>query len=102
MYMNKREFPKRVVCLTEESVEVLFHLGLQDRIVGVSSFVKRPLEAQKLPKVSVFTHGNLEKIYATNPDLILGFSDIQKDIAKECIGMGLNVFISIIEQLMKF
>jgi len=87
-------FPQRVICMTEESVETLYLLGKQDLIVGVSSFVKRPEEAQKLPKISGFTHANINKIQELKPDLILGFSDIQKDIAKELIGLGHNVFIT--------
>jgi len=86
--------PKRIVCLTEESVETLYALGKEELIVGVSAFVKRPEAAQKLKKVSAFTSANLEKIIDLKPDLVLGFSDIQKDIAKDLIGRGLNVFIA--------
>lgn len=88
------KFPKKIICLTEESVELLFALGEQDRIVGVSSFVKRPLAAQKIKKVSLFTSSNINKILELKPDLVIGFSDIQKDIAKELIGHGVNVYIS--------
>lgn len=91
--MNKR-FPSNIVCLTEESVETLFLLGKSHLIKGVSAFVKRPEEAQKLPKVSFFTSSNIKKIKQHNPDLVLGFSDIQKDIAKDLIGEGMNVFIA--------
>lgn len=87
-------FPKRIVCLTEESVETLFLLKKQHLIVGVSQFVKRPKEACELPKVSMFTSSNYEKINELRPDLILGHSDIQKDIARDLIGMGHNVYIS--------
>jgi iron complex transport system substrate-binding protein len=87
-------YPSRIVCLTEESVETLYLLGEESRIVGVSSFVKRPSQAQKLPKVSLFTSSNIDKIKALKPDLVIGFSDIQKDVARELIGEGLNVFIS--------
>ncbi|MBH46541.1 MAG: cobalamin-binding protein [Halobacteriovorax sp.] len=92
--MRIRDYPRRVVCLTEESVETLFALGLNDRIIGVSAFVERPAEAKQLPTMSVFTHANLKKIADAKPDLVLGFSDIQKDIAKDLIGMGLNVWIA--------
>lgn len=85
---------KKIICLTEESVETLFEIGKGDLIVGVSSFVKRPDEATKLPKVSFFTSSNLDKICKLNPDLILGYSDIQKDIAKDLIERGQNVFVS--------
>lgn len=92
--MRLRDYPRRVVCLTEESVETMYALGLQDRIIGVSAFVERPAEAKQLPTMSVFTHANLQKIVEAKPDLVLGFSDIQKDIAKDLIGMGLNVWIA--------
>lgn len=88
------DYPRRIICLTEESVETLFLLGQQDRIVGVSAFVKRPDEAQQLPKVSFFTSSNYPKILAHKPDLILGHSDIQKDIARDLIELGQNVFIA--------
>ncbi|MDA9189437.1 ABC transporter substrate-binding protein, partial [bacterium] len=86
--------PKKIVCLTEESVEILYALGLEHLIVGVSSYVRRPPEAMELPKTSVFTHANLGRIKELEPDLVIGFSDIQKDIAKDLIGEGLNVWIS--------
>ena len=80
--------------MTEESVETLYLLGKEDLIVGVSSFVKRPPESRKKKKISAFTHANIKKIVELKPDLILGFSDIQKDIASELIGLGFNVFIA--------
>lgn len=92
--MQIRDYPRRVVCLTEESVETMYALGLEDRIIGVSAFVERPSEAKLLPTMSVFTHANLKKIAEAKPDLVLGFSDIQKDIARDLIGMGLNVWIA--------
>jgi iron complex transport system substrate-binding protein len=88
------KLPSRIVCLTEESVEVLFLIGEGYRIVGVSNYVVRPKEALSLPKVSMFTSSSYEKIEALNPDLILGFSDIQSDIARDLIKRGHNVFIS--------
>ena len=92
--MKFRDYPRRVVCMTEESVETMYALGLEDRIIGVSAFVERPIEAKQLPTMSVFTHANLQKIAESKPDLVLGFSDIQKDIARDLIGMGLNVWIA--------
>lgn len=86
--------PQRIICLTEESVETLSLLGCLNLVQGVSIFVRRPLEAQNLPKVSAFTDSNFDKILALAPDLVLGFSDIQKDIARELIGLGVNVWIS--------
>jgi iron complex transport system substrate-binding protein len=88
------EFPNKIICLTEESVELIYLLGLEHKIVGVSAYVKRPERAQKLLKVSGFTSGNVKKIVSLAPDLVLGFSDIQKDLARELIGEGVNVFIA--------
>jgi iron complex transport system substrate-binding protein len=90
----KDSYPKKIICMTEESVELLYLLGEEHRIAGVSGFVRRPIEARSLPKISSFTHANIKKIKQIKPDLVLGFSDIQKDIAQELIGEGINVFIS--------
>jgi iron complex transport system substrate-binding protein len=88
-------YPQRIICLTEESVEWLYKLGEQDRIVGISQFVERPLNAKKNhPIITSFIKSNYKKINELNPDLILGFSDIQKDIARDLIEMGFNVWIS--------
>ena len=92
--LSKYQYPNKIICLTEESVETLFLVGRGDLIKGVSAFVKRPNEAQKLPKVSFFTTSNYDKILSHNPDLIIGHSDIQKDIARDLIELGQNVFIS--------
>jgi iron complex transport system substrate-binding protein len=93
-YTLDYEKPLRIICLTEESVETLFEIGAGELIVGVSSFVKRPDAAMKIPKVSLFTSSNIKKIKDLNPDLVLGFSDIQKDIAKELISEGIDVWIA--------
>lgn len=87
-------YPRRIICLTEESVETLFLIGKSDLIVGVSHYVERPPEAKTLPKVSHFISGNKDKIIDMKPDLILGFSDIQKDLARDLIGRGQNVFVT--------
>ena len=87
-------YPKRIVCLTEESVEILYAIGAQDLIVGVSNYVERPPEAKKLPQVSMFIKSEYDKIDELKPDLVLGFSDIQQDIAKELIARGHNVYIA--------
>jgi iron complex transport system substrate-binding protein len=94
MQTAKRDIPGKIICLTEESVETLALLGRLDLVAGVSIFVKRPLEAQNLPKVSAFTNSKIETIVDMKPDLILGFSDIQKDIARDLIGAGMNVWIA--------
>ncbi len=91
---NTISLPKRIVCLTEESVEFLYAIGREDLIVGVSTYVERPPEAKKKPTISAFTHANLKKIKNLNPDLVIGYSDIQKDIARDLIGEGIEVWIS--------
>jgi iron complex transport system substrate-binding protein len=73
----------RIICLTEETVETLYLLGREDLIVGVSQYVERPPEAKNLPVVSQFIRSDIEKIVALKPDLVIGFSDLQKDIASE-------------------
>jgi len=88
-------FPQRIVCLTEEPTEVLYALGEEHRIVGISGFTVRPARARKeKPKVSAFTSAKLGEILALEPDLVIGFSDIQADIARELIKAGIEVWIS--------
>jgi iron complex transport system substrate-binding protein len=80
------------VCLTEETTETLYLLGEGDRVVGVSGYTVRPPEARAKPKVSAFINARLDKIEALNPDLVLGFSDLQADIAAELIRRGYPVY----------
>lgn len=88
-------YPSRIVCLTEEPTEVLYGLGEQDRIVGISQFTKRPPEARKeKPRVSAFTSAHTDKILDLEPDLAIGFSDIQADIARDLIKAGVEVWVS--------
>ena len=88
-----KEFPpRRIVCLTEETVETLYLLGEQDRIVGVSGYAVRPARVRReKPRVSAFTSANIEKILALQPDLVLTFSDLQADIAAALIKAGVAV-----------
>ena len=87
--------PRRIVCLTEEPTEVLYAIGEQDRIVGISGFTVRPPRARReKPKVSAFTSAKIGEILALEPDLAIGFSDIQADIARELIAAGVEVWIS--------
>ena len=80
--------------MTEETTEMLYLLGEQDRIVGISGFTLRPPIARKeKPKVSQFTSANIGEIVALRPDLVLGFSDLQADIAATLIRKGINVHI---------
>jgi iron complex transport system substrate-binding protein len=84
--------PSRIVCLTEETVETLYLLGEQDRIVGISGYVVRPPQARReKPRVSAFTSVNIDKILALSPDLVPTFSDLQADNAAELIRRGLHV-----------
>src|SRR5690349_18721043 len=92
---NITSFPRRIICLTEETTETLYLLGEQDRIVGISGFTVRPPEARRdKPKVSAFTSAKVEQILALKPDLAIGFSDIQADIAQALIKSGIEVWIA--------
>jgi iron complex transport system substrate-binding protein len=86
-------YPSRIVCLTEETTETLYLLGEADRVVGVSGYTVRPPEARKKPRVSAFIHAHYDRIEAVEPDLILGFSDLQADIASDLIKRGYPVFV---------
>ena len=84
--------PSRIVCLTEETTETLYRIGEADRIVGISGFTVRPPQARKeKPRVSAFTSARIDRILALSPDLVLGFSDLQADIAQELIRQGVSV-----------
>jgi iron complex transport system substrate-binding protein len=94
-YRMDARYPQRIICLTEEPTEVLYALGEQDRIVGISGFTVRPARARReKPKVSAFTSAKLDRILALEPDLVVGFSDIQADIARDLIKAGVEVWIS--------
>ena len=87
--------PRRIVCLTEEPTETLYALGEQDRIVGISGFTVRPARARKeKPKVSAFTSAKVGEILKLEPDFVIGFSDIQADIAADLVRRGIEVWIS--------
>lgn len=85
-------FPQRVICLTEETVEVLYDIGAQDRIVGISGFAMRPLHARKeKPKVSTYLDAKFDEILALKPDVVFAWSDLQADICAELIRRGIEV-----------
>lgn len=88
------EFPERIVCLTEETTELLYLLGEQQRIVGISGYTVRPPQARReKPRVSAFLSAKIDKIIALHPDLVLGFSDLQADIAAELVRAGIEVHV---------
>src|SRR5262245_16534767 len=87
-------YPERIVCLTEESTETLYLLGEERRIVGISGYTVRPARARReKPRVSAFLSAKTDKILALKPDLVVGFSDLQADIARDLAKAGLNVLI---------
>lgn len=87
--------PRSIVCLTEEPTEVLYALGEQHRIVGISGFTVRPAIARReKPKVSAFTSARIDAILDLQPDFVVGFSDIQADIAADLVRRGVEVWIS--------
>ena len=87
-------FPERIVCLTEETTETLYLLGEERRIVGISGYTVRPPRARReKPRVSAFLSAKHDAILALKPDLVLGFSDLQADIARDLAKAGLNVVL---------
>jgi iron complex transport system substrate-binding protein len=87
-------FPQRIVCLTEETTETLYLLGEDWRIVGISGFTVRPPRARReKPRISAFTSAKIDRIVELQPDLVLGFSDLQADIAAELVRAGIEVHV---------
>jgi iron complex transport system substrate-binding protein len=85
------DFPRRVVCLTAETAEIAHLVGAGDRVVGVPGTARRPDEARQKAKVGGFTTFKLDKILALEPDLVLAFSDLQRDIVRDLVGAGISV-----------
>ncbi|HEX5698874.1 MAG TPA: ABC transporter substrate-binding protein, partial [Rhodoferax sp.] len=86
--------PQRIVCLTEETTEWLYLLGQEHRIVGISGYTVRPRRARdEKPRVSAFTSAKIDKILTLQPDCVLGFSDMQADIASALIRAGVQVTV---------
>src|SRR3982074_856870 len=90
-----RQFPpRRIVCLTEETVETLYLLGEQDRIVGVSGYAVRPPQVRReKPRVSAFISADIPKILALEPDLVLAFSDLQAEISADLARAGVAIHV---------
>jgi iron complex transport system substrate-binding protein len=90
-----RQFPpRRIVCLTEETVETLYLLGEQDRIVGVSGYAVRPPQVRReKPRVSAFISADIPKILKLEPDLVLAFSDLQADIVAQLVRAGVAIHV---------
>jgi iron complex transport system substrate-binding protein len=87
--------PQRIVCLTEETTEWLYLLGQESRIVGISGYTVRPRRArQEKPRVSAFLDGRIDRIVELQPDLVIGFSDMQATLADKLIRAGLNVLVT--------
>src|SRR5512137_1723640 len=87
--------PQRIVCLTEETTEWLYLLGQSARIVGISGYTVRPRRArQEKPRVSAFLDGRIDRIVALQPDLVIGFSDMQAALADKLIRAGLSVLVT--------
>jgi iron complex transport system substrate-binding protein len=93
--MDRRAgFPEAIVCLTEETTETLYLLGEDWRIVGISGFTVRPPRARReKPRVSAFTSAKIDRIVELQPDLVLGFSDLQADIAAALVREGIEVHV---------
>ncbi len=84
-------FPRRIICLTDETAETLYLLGEQERIVGVTGYATRPPEVRKKPRVSAFSSAKFDAILELKPDLVLTFSDVQAEIARELVSRGVTV-----------
>lgn len=86
--------PRRVVCLTEETTETLYRIGAGELVVGVSGFTVRPPEARRKPRISSFLSADAEAILALRPELVVGFSDLQADIAADLVRRGVPVLVT--------
>lgn len=91
MPQTQVDFPSRIVCLTDETTEILYLLGEQERIVGVSGYATRPPEARRKPRVSAFRNAKFDAILNLKPDLVLTFSDVQAEITRQLVLRGVTV-----------
>src|SRR5580704_2264287 len=88
---DRTAYPRRIVCLTDETTETLYLLGEQDRIAGVSGFTTRPPGARLKPRVSAFRDADFGAILDLKPDLVLAFSDVQANITQQLVLRGVTV-----------
>src|SRR5437867_11696826 len=88
---SRTDFPRRIVCLTAETTEIVFALGAGDRVVGVPGTAHRPPEAREKPKVGGFPTLRLDEVLALAPELVLAFSDLQADIVRDLVAAGVSV-----------
>src|SRR5882724_1415310 len=88
---SRDDFPRRIVCLTAETTEIAFLVGAGERVVGVPGTAKRPEAAREKARVGGFTTFKLDRILALEPDLVLAFSDLQREIVRDLIGAGATV-----------
>src|SRR6267142_1729436 len=88
---SRDDFPRRIVCLTAETTEIAFLVGAGERVVGVPGTAKRPEAAREKARVGGFTTFKLDRILALEPDLVLAFSDLQREIVRDLIGAGVTV-----------
>ncbi len=86
------DYPSRIVCTTTESVDILYRLGLGDKIVGISGFTVEPPEARQKTKIGTYTSIKLDKIKELQPDLVVAFSDLQAQITHDLVKAGFTVF----------
>jgi iron complex transport system substrate-binding protein len=91
IHRSTSDFPRRIVCLTDETTELLYLLGEQDRIVGISGYATRPPEARRKPRVSAFKNAKFDAILGLKPDLVLTFSDVQAEITRQLVLRGVTV-----------
>jgi iron complex transport system substrate-binding protein len=84
-------YPKRIICLSAEAAEIIYALGAGRRIVGVTGFAVQPPAVRRKPRVGGFSSVNFDKVDALHPDLIITFSDVQADAAKELLRRGHTV-----------
>lgn len=86
--------PERIVCLSEETVETLYLLGEEARIVGVTGYAVRPPRVRReKPRVGAFQTADVPAILALRPDLVLLYSDLQAPIAAALARAGVEVHV---------